>query len=131
MSDIIRMALAAYPEYGKMLDEATRIKQEYVDCGGNPEHVYSPERVSAAASGGLNGLLDSPSEQRPDGSVAGPYVPTEMALAMNMIEPAAMPAVQSAMQDGINTVSSGVNRDTGRGFAIGRAPSGQVVRVET
>ena len=39
MTDIIRMALAAYPEYGKMLDEATRIKQEYVDCGGRPEHV--------------------------------------------------------------------------------------------
>ncbi len=131
MSDIIRMAIASYPDYPKMLDEATRIKQEYVDSGGNPEHVYSPERISAAAGGGLNGLLDSPSEQRQDGSVAGPYVPTEMALAMNMIEPTALPAVQAAMQDGINTVSSGVNRDTGRGFAIGRAPSGQVVRVET
>lgn len=131
MSDIIRMARAAYgPEFDRLSDEAGAIKAEYVQGGGNPDHVYSPERIEAAMRGGLAGLLSQPAQQRQDGSTAAPYVPTEMALAMNMIERPAIPAVQAALASGINTVSSGVNKDTGRGFAIGRSPSGQVVRVE-
>lgn len=129
MTDIIRMARAIYgPQYQQMLEEAGRIKQEYVAAGGNSADVYSPERTQAAAAGGMGGLEREPPMQREDGSIAGPYVPTEMALAMNMVEPAARSAVLAALQDGVNTVSSGVDQD-GAGFAIGRSPSGQVVKV--
>lgn len=131
MSDIIRMARAMYgPAYDQMAQDAGAIKQEYIAAGGNPAHVLSPERFRALQEGGLSGLLGRPPEQRPDGSIAGPYVPTDMAIAMNMIEKRALPAVLAAQRDGINTVSSGVDQETGMGFAIGRAPSGHVVRVE-
>ena len=76
---------------------------------------------------GLGALMGA--DERPDGSIAGPYVPTEMALAAGLIEPRAVPAVTEAMNKGINTVSSGTDVDTGRGFAIGRAPDGSVVKV--
>lgn len=131
MTDIIRMARAIYgPAYDQMNEDATRIKNEYMDAGGDPWHVISPERLKALATGGLHGLLDRPTKQRQDGSVEGPYVPTPIALATNMIEKRAIPAVVAATNAGIHTVSSGVNPDTGAGFAIGRAPSGHVVRVE-
>lgn len=131
MSDIIRMARAAYgPAYDRMAAEAGKIKEEYVAGGGSPEHVYSPERLQQLASEGAGALMQSPATMRQDGSIAGPYVPTPMALAMNMVQPQAIPAVLAATTAGINTVSSGINQDTGSGFAIGRAPSGQVVRVE-
>lgn len=130
MTDIIRMARSIYgPQYDQMLQEAGRIKQEYVAGGGNPQDVYSPERIDIAAAGGMGQLEQEPSMQRPDGSIAGPYVPTEMAITMNMIEPRAMPAVLSALTDGVNTVSSGVDPD-GTGFAIGRGPSGQIVKIK-
>lgn len=128
MSDIIRQAQAIYgPAYKDMLREAGRIKQEYVAAGGRPEDVYSPERVAAMFEQGVEALNGA--SQRGDGSIAGPYVPTEMALTAGLIEPRAVPAVMEAMNKGINTVSSGTDQDTGRGFAIGRDPSGRVVKV--
>lgn len=131
MSDIIRMARAMYgPAYDRMAADAGSIKAEYLAAGGKPEHVVSPERLKALRQHGASGLLNCPSEQRKDGSIAAPYVPTDMALSMNMIEPKAVPAVLTASRAGVNTVSSGVDRQSGRGFAIGRAPSGHVVRVE-
>lgn len=131
MSDIIRMARSVYgPAYDQMAAEAGQIKNEYVQAGGDPLHVYSPERVQAYLGGGMAGLEGAAPEARPDGSIAGPYVPPEMALANNMVERRALPAVLAALADGIHTVSSGVDSGTGMGFAIGRAPSGEVVRVD-
>lgn len=131
MSNIIRMAANLYgPEkYGRLNDEASDIKSEYVAAGGRPEDVYSPERVSAFANGGPLALLNQEREIRQDGSIAAPYVPTPIALATNLIEPAAVPAVIDAMNRGINTVSSGRDVDTGKGFAIGRNRDGQVVKL--
>jgi hypothetical protein len=126
MSDIIRSIAAMGPDER----EAGLIKMQYMQQGGNPEHVASPERVEALKQGGLQGLLDEPAKQREDGSIAAPYVPVQQALANNMIEPRAKPAVMDAINSGVFTVSSGVNKETGRGFAVGRAPSGQIVRVE-
>lgn len=131
MSDIIRLARNLYGpgEYGRLAEEAGQTKAEYVSAGGRPEDVYSPERVSALANGGPLALLRDEQKLRADGSIAAPYVPTEMALATNLIEPAAMEAVIEAMQRGINTVSSGKDAETGQGFAIGRDPNGNVVKL--
>ena len=130
MSDIIRLAKNLYgPEaYGKMAGKAGETKASYVAAGGRPEDVYSPERVSALANGGPLALLNDEASLRADGSIAAPYVPTELALATNMIEPAAIPAVMKSMRLGIDTASSGKDKD-GRGFAIGRRPDGNVVKV--
>lgn len=126
MSDIIRQARAIYGEaLGPMMEEAGRIKGEYVAGGGRPEDVYSPERIAQM----FDPEVMSSASQRGDGSIAGPYVPTELALAAGLIEPRAVPAVQDAMNKGINTVSSGFDQDAGRGFAIGAAPDGRVVKV--
>jgi hypothetical protein len=131
MSDIIRMARAMYgPAYDEMANEASAIKNEYVQAGGDPLHVYSPERVDALMAGGPDALMAEPTMTRDDGSIAGPYVPPDMALATNMIEPRAVPAVLSALQDGIHTVSSGYDEGLGVGYAIGRTPEGRVVRVQ-
>jgi hypothetical protein len=128
MTDIIRQARATYgPAYDQMLEEAGQIKAEYVAGGGRPEDVYSPERIAAMFEQGPDALNGA--SQRGDGSVAGPYVPTEMALTAGLIEPRAVPAVTEAMNKGINTVSSGKDNETGKGFAIGRDPAGQVVKV--
>jgi hypothetical protein len=128
MSDLIRQARALYgPAYDQMLEEAGRIKEEYVGGGGRPEDVYSPERIPVALEQGAAGLTGA--SRREDGSVAGPYVPTEMALMAGLIEPRAVPAVTDAMNRGITTVSSGTDIDTGKGFAIGRDPEGRVVKV--
>ena len=131
MSDIIRLAKNLYGpgEYGRLAQEAGDVKAQYVAAGGRPEDVYSPERVSALANGGPLALLRDEARLRADGSIAAPYVPTELALATNMIEPAAVEAVVEAMRNGINTVSSGTDMDTGKGFAIGRDPNGQVVKL--
>lgn len=130
MSDIIRLAKAMYGRlYDRMADDAGRIKAEYVASGGNPDDVYSPERMAELMQGGPMALIRSPTTVRDDSSVAGPYVPTPLALATNMIEPMALPAVLDATNRGIQTVSSGVDRDTGKGFAIGRDPNGNVVKL--
>lgn len=128
MSDIIRQARSIYgPAYEQMLEEAGRIRQEYVAQGGRPEDVYSPERIEALAQGRPEELAGATA--REDGSIAAPYVPTEMALTAGLIEPRAVPAVTEAMNKGINTVSSGTDQETGRGFAIGAGPDGRVVKV--
>lgn len=131
MSDIIRLAKGIYgpARFGKLAEEAGEVKAEYVAAGGRPEDVYSPERISALANGGPLALLREEGRLRADGTVAAPYVPTPLALATNMVEPAAVPVVLDAMRRGINTVSSGTDADTGRGFAIGRDPNGQVVKL--
>jgi hypothetical protein len=131
MSDIIRLARNIYgpAEYGRLADKAGQTKAEYVAAGGRMEDVYSPERVSALANGGPLALLRDEGRLRADGSIAAPYVPTELALATNLIEPAALPAVLAAMRNGIDTASSGTDPDTGKGFAIGRDPNGQVVKL--
>lgn len=128
MSDIIRQARAIYgPAYDQMLEEAGRIRQQYVQQGGRPEDVYSPERIAAIEEGRPEELAGATT--RDDGSIAAPYVPTELALTAGLIEPLAVPAVMDAMNKGISTVSSGTDRDTGRGFAIGADPAGRVVKV--
>ncbi len=129
MSDIIRQARQVYgPQFDQMLQEAGDIKMQYLAQGGDPKHVISPERLERLQAGGPAALEAEQPETRADGSIAAPYVPTEMALARNMIEAGAVPAVLAALMDGVNTVSSGV--DNGVGYAIGRAPDGSVVRVE-
>lgn len=131
MSDIIRQCRAKYgSDLDRMNHEAGQIKMEYVANGGNPGDVYSPERVKVLLERGPQALVEEPMQQRGDGSIAGPYVPTEIALANNMIEKRAVPAVRAAMQAGVNTVSSGYDSKKKVGFAIGRAPTGQVVRME-
>lgn len=130
MSDIIRLAQRMYgDDLGRMMVEAGNIKAEYIAGGGDPDDVYSPERLAALSHGGPLALLRSDSQTRTDGSVAAPYVPTELALAKNMIEPGAVPAVVEAMNNGINTVSSGISKESGRGFAVGRNRDGQIVKV--
>lgn len=130
MSDIIRMARRIYgPALDQMMVDAGLIKAEYVAGGGNPNDVYSPERVAQYMQDGPESLLSAQSQRRDDGSIAGPYVPTELALTNNLIEPGAVPAVMSALNKGINTVSSGMDQHTGQGFAIGRDPNGQVVKL--
>lgn len=130
MSDIIRLARSLYGKsLEQMMNEAGLIKAEYVAGGGDPQDVYSPERVARLMQDGPASLLREQAEQRDDGSIAAPYVPTELALTTNMIEPGAVPAVMAALNRGINTVSSGMDQRTGRGFAVGRDPNGQVVKL--
>lgn len=131
MSDVIRQALEMYgADLMPMMQEAGRIKEEYVAGGGDPAEVYSPERMDELARGGGSSVAELPPSLREDGSIAGPYVPTELALANNMIEPGALPAVLAGLLGGVNTVSSGVGPD-GRGYAIGREPGGSVCRIST
>lgn len=132
MSDLIRQARACYgPDLDRMMEEAGQIKNEYVAGGGDPSHVYSPERMQEFADGGADALYAAAPATRDDGSIAAPYVPTEMALANNLIEEPAIPAVLSGLLSGVNTVSSGVDQASGMGFAIGRAPDGSVVRINS
>ena len=130
MSDIIRQARETYgPQYDAMAADAGRIKQEYVEQGGDPADVYSFERLQELARGGGQALEQLQPEQRPDGSIAGPFVPTEMAIAEGIIEEGALPSVLAALMDDINTVSSGVDKG-GCGFAVGEAPDGRIVKVK-
>jgi hypothetical protein len=130
VTDIIRLAKALYgPQYGRLAEDAGRVKAEYVAGGGDPRDVYSPERVAALSNGGPMALLRADASLRNDGSIAAPYVPTPLAVATNLIEPPATPAVLDASRAGVETVSSGVDRMTGKGFAIGRDPNGGVVKV--
>lgn len=129
MSDLIRLARQRYgSEYDRMAADAGRVKAEYVRLGGNPDEVYSPERVAALQRDGAHALEQAPPTRRQDGTIAAPYLPLEMAVEQQLIEPAAMPSVLRALLDGVSTVSSGTDQ-TGRGYAIGRDQSGRVVRV--
>ena len=54
MSDIIRQARAIYgPDLDRMMEEAGRIKLEYLANGGRLEDVASPERLEALRKHGL------------------------------------------------------------------------------
>jgi len=125
----------------------SQIKRDYVSQGGNPLDVYAPERADLFTNE-LNKNLQSglsqqeailkatdtlealPPETRPDGSISAGYAPTEEAIQKGMIQPAALPAVRKAMDEGVLTVSSGFDKDKGVGFAVGKAKDGRVVRIE-
>jgi hypothetical protein len=125
----------------------SQIKRDYVAQGGNPLDVYAPERADFLANevnkniqSGLSqqeALLKAtdalealPPETRQDGSISAGYAPTEEAIQKGMIQPAALPAVRKAMNEGVLTVSSGFDKDKGVGFAVGKAKDGRVVRIE-
>lgn len=125
----------------------SQIKRDYVSQGGNPLDVYAPERASLLTTefnknleSGLSqeeamlkatDALDAlPPETRPDGSISAGYAPTEEAIKKGMIQPAALPAVRKAMNEGVLTVSSGYDKEKGVGFAVGKAKDGRVVRIE-
>lgn len=122
-------------------------KAEYLASGGKPEDVISPEREAVLqqetqrqlqagatpqqASVEAGKALDAMGTiRRPDGTIAEGYKPTAQALAEGIIETPAIPAVKEAQRLGIETVSSGTDKDTGFGFAIGRNKDGKVVRFE-
>ena len=122
-------------------------KEEYLSSGGAPEDVISPEREAVLqqetqrqlqagatpqqASIEAGKALDAMGTiRRPDGTIAEGYKPTAQALAEGIIETPAIPAVKEAQRLGIETVSSGTDKDTGFGFAIGRNKDGKVVRFE-
>ena len=111
-------------------DPASQTKREYVEKGGKPEDVYSPERAKILIEQGPEALIAEPPLKREDGSIAGPTLPTEEALAKGLIEKRAEPAVKQALADGVDTVSSGYDQEKGVGFAVGRDKEGKVVRVE-
>lgn len=125
----------------------SQIKRDYVSQGGNPLDVYAPERASLLTTefnknlqSGLSqeeamikatDVLEAlPPETRPDGSISAGYAPTEEAIQKGMIQPAALPAVRKAMNEGVLTVSSGYDKEKGVGFAVGKAKDGRVVRIE-
>lgn len=128
MSEIIRQARMMYPDFDRLNEEAGRIKEEYVAAGGDPDEVYSPERMDTLMQQGPEALAEEDPMQREDGSIAAPYVPAELALQSGMIEEGAVPAVLAGLLGGINTVSSGIGKD-GRGFAVGRDQNGSIVRI--
>jgi hypothetical protein len=122
-------------------------KAEYLASGGKPEDVISPEREAVLqqetqrqlqagatpqqASIEAGKALDAMGTiRRPDGTIAEGYKPTAQALAEGIIETPAIPAVKEAQRLGIETVSSGTDKNTGFGFAIGRNKEGKVVRFE-
>jgi len=122
-------------------------KAEYLASGGKPEDVISPERKAildqetqrqlqagatpqqASIESG-NAVDAMGTIRRPDGTIAEGYKPTAQALAEGIIETPAIPAVKEAQRLGIETVSSGTDKATGVGFAIGRNKDGKVVRFE-
>ena len=122
-------------------------KAEYLASGGKPEEVISPERKAILDQETQRQLQAGATPQqasveagkavdamgtirRPDGTIAEGYKPTAQALSEGIIEKAAIPAVKEAQRLGIETVSSGTDKDTGVGFAIGRNKDGKVVRFE-
>lgn len=111
-------------------DPVSQTKREYVENGGKPEDVYSPERLQTLVEKGPAALIAEPPLKRKDGSIAGPTIPTEDALAKGLIEKRAEPAVIKAMDQGVETVSSGFDKEKGVGFAVGRDKQGEAVRVE-
>ena len=122
-------------------------KADYLASGGAPEDVISPEREAVLQQETQRQLQAGATPQqasieagkavdamgtirRPDGTIAEGYKPTAQALAEGIIEKAAIPAVKEAQRLGIETVSSGTDKNTGIGFAIGRNKDGKVVRFE-
>ena len=122
-------------------------KADYLASGGAPEDVISPERKAILDQETQRQLQAGATPQqasieagkavdamgtirRPDGTIAEGYKPTAQALAEGIIEKAAIPVVKEAQRLGIETVSSGTDKNTGVGFAIGRNKDGKVVRFE-
>jgi len=122
-------------------------KADYLASGGKLEDVISPERKAILDQETQRQLQAGATPQqasieagkavdamgtirRPDGTIAEGYKPTAQALAERIIEKAAIPAVKEAQRLGIETVSSGTDKNTGVGFAIGRNKDGKVVRFE-
>jgi len=122
-------------------------KADYLASGGAPEDVISPERKAVLQQETQRQLQAGATPQqasieagkavdamgtirRPDGTIAEGYKPTAQALAEGIIETPAIPAVKEAQRLGIETVSSGTDKATGVGFAIGRNKDGKVVRFE-
>ncbi|NBW20175.1 MAG: hypothetical protein EBR82_70620, partial [Caulobacteraceae bacterium] len=123
-------------------------KAQYIASGGKPNDVISPERDAVLraetqrqlqagatpeqASQAAGNAVDAMGAiRRPDGTIAEGFKPTEQALAEGIIEKPALPAVKEAQRLGIETVSSGTDKDTGGGFAIGKDKNGKLVRVES
>jgi hypothetical protein len=128
-------------------DAGNLIKADYLASGGAPEDVISPEREAVLQQETQRQLQAGATPQqasieagravdamgtirRPDGTIAEGYKPTAQALAEGIIETPAIPAVKEAQRLGIETVSSGTDKATGVGFAIGRNKDGKVVRFE-
>ena len=128
-------------------DAGNLIKADYLASGGAPEDVISPEREAVLQQETQRQLQAGATPQqasieagkavdamgtirRPDGTIAEGYKPTAQALAEGIIETPAIPAVKEAQRLGIETVSSGTDKTTGVGFAIGRNKDGKVVRFE-
>jgi len=122
-------------------------KAQYIASGGRPEDVISPEReavlqaetqrqVQAGATPEQAAVVAGQAVdqmgtiRRPDGTIAEGFKPTDQALRESIIEQPAIPAVKEAQRLGIETVSSGTDKDTGGGFAIGKTKEGKLVRVE-
>jgi len=128
-------------------DAGNLTKADYLASGGAPEDVISPEREAVLQQETQRQLQAGATPQqasieagkavdamgtirRPDGTIAEGYKPTAQALAEGIIETLAIPAVKEAQRLGIETVSSGTDKATGVGFAIGRNKDGKVVRFE-
>ena len=128
-------------------DAGNLTKADYLASGGAPEDVISPEREAVLQQETQRQLQAGATPQqasieagkavdamgtirRPDGTIAEGYKPTAQALAEGIIETPAIPAVKEAQRLGIETVSSGTDKATGVGFAIGRNKNGKVVRFE-
>jgi hypothetical protein len=128
-------------------DAGNLTKADYLASGGAPEDVISPEREAVLQQETQRQLQAGATPQqasieagkavdamgtirRPDGTIAEGYKPTAQALAEGIIETPAIPAVKEAQRLGIETVSSGTDKTTGVGFAIGRNKDGKVVRFE-
>jgi hypothetical protein len=128
-------------------DAGNLTKADYLASGGAPEDVISPEREAVLQQETQRQLQAGATPQqasieagkavdamgtirRPDGTIAEGYKPTAQALAEGIIETPAIPAVKEAQRLGIETVSSGTDKATGVGFAIGRNKDGKVVRFE-
>jgi hypothetical protein len=122
-------------------------KAQYIASGGRPKDVISPEREAVlqaetqkqiqagatpeqAAVAAGQAVDQMGTIRRPDGTIAEGFKPTEQALSEGIIEQPAIPAVKEAKRLGIETVSSGTDKDTGGGFAIGKTKEGKLVRVE-
>ena len=128
-------------------DAGNLTKADYLASGGAPEDVISPEREAVLQQETQRQIQAGATPQqasieagkavdamgtirRPDGTIAEGYKPTAQALAEGIIETPAIPAVKEAQRLGIETVSSGTDKNTGVGFAIGRNKDGKVVRFE-
>lgn len=141
---------AALPGYEVIEPEqaqASLVKNDYLARGGNPRDVLSPERQRVfedtlkrrksegatdeeAALAASDAVDKMGVQQRPDGTIAAGFKPTEQAKADGIIEEKALPAVEAAQANGVTTVASNTTPQGG-GVAIGSNPKGQTVRVET